>query len=164
MVKGEHIQLIDHLHIARLARQAEAEPRKRAHLLFHDGPDDQVQRLLIVLQPGSYVRPHHHSQQWEMLVLQQGRGKLLSFSDGGYLLDRLETSTSSPIVQIPLGAWHGFLVLEPDTAVIEIKPGPYRPNEFAQWAPEEGDASALRFVEWANSTELGRRWRPMLAD
>jgi cupin fold WbuC family metalloprotein len=164
MVKDEHIELIDHLLIGRLARQAETEPRKRAHLLFHDGPDDQVQRLLIVLQPGSYVRPHHHSQQWEMLVLQQGRGKLLSFSDGGDLLDRFEMSTSSPIVQIPIGAWHGLLVLERDTAITEIKPGPYRPNEFAQWAPEEGDASVPKFVEWAMSTELGARWRPMLSD
>ena len=164
MVKGERIELIDHRQIARLARQAATEPRKRAHLLLHDGPDDAVQRLLIVLQPGSYVRPHHHSRQWEMLVLQQGRGKLLSFSDGGHLLDRLEMSISSPIVQIPIGAWHGFLVLEPDTAVTEIKPGPYRPNEFAQWAPEEGDASAPEFVAWAMSTELGQRWRLMLAD
>ena len=62
--------------------------RRRAHLLLHEGPQDQVQRLMIMLQPGSYVRPHHHSQQWEMLVLQQGCGDVLMFDEVGILLDQ----------------------------------------------------------------------------
>jgi cupin fold WbuC family metalloprotein len=153
------IQLIDHHMIADLASQAANSPRKRAHLLLHDGHDDQVQRLLIVLQPGSYVRPHHHSQQWEALVALQGRGHLLSFTENGRLLDRLEMSSSSPVAQIPIGAWHGFFVIEPNTAVMEIKPGPYRPNEFAEWAPPEGDAKVAGFQEWLASAESGKAWR-----
>jgi cupin fold WbuC family metalloprotein len=158
MKKSERIQLIDSGQIDQLARRAETEPRRRSHLLLHDGPHDQVQRLLIVLQPASYVRPHHHSQQWEMLVLQQGRGNLLSFSEDGRLLARFEMSSGAPIAQIPVGAWHGFLVLAPDTAVMEIKPGPYRPNEFADWAPAEGDVRAAGFVEWTTNAPLGTRW------
>jgi len=38
------------------------------------------------------------------------------------------------------------------TTVLEVKPGPYRPNEFAEWSPEEGDAASGRFVRWG---ELG---------
>jgi cupin fold WbuC family metalloprotein len=71
MLKAPRIQVVDHKQIEELASQAKALPRKRAHLLLHHGPADPVQRLMIVLQPNSYVRPHHHSQQWEMLVLQQ---------------------------------------------------------------------------------------------
>jgi cupin fold WbuC family metalloprotein len=149
-------QLVDHHAIMDLARKAADSPRKRAHLLLHAGHDDQVQRLLIVLQPGSYVRPHLHSQQWEMLVALQGRGQLLIFGEAGHLLDRVEMSSASPVVQIPIGAWHGFLVLEPDTAVMEIKPGPYRPNEFAEWAPPEGDAKVAAFLEWLASAELAK--------
>jgi dTDP-4-dehydrorhamnose 3,5-epimerase-like enzyme len=40
-------------------------------------------------------------------------------------------NAGAPIAQIPIGAWHGFVVLEPNTTVMEIKSGPYRPNEFA---------------------------------
>jgi cupin fold WbuC family metalloprotein len=105
-----------------LAAQATAGPRKRAHLLLHDGPADPVQRLMIVLQPNSYVRPHYHSRQWEMLVLQQGRGSLLIFDSSARLADRIELSPTAPVVQIPVGLWHGFVVLERNTAVLEVKP------------------------------------------
>jgi cupin fold WbuC family metalloprotein len=156
------IHLVDAGEITRMAREAASSPRRRAHLLLHAGHQDQVQRLLIVLQPGSYVRPHHHSQQWEMLVLQQGRGMLLHFSAEGHLLTRHEMSTAAPVAQIPIGVWHGFIVLDQDTAVMEIKPGPYRANEFAEWAPREGDARAAAFIDWAESATLGARWNEPL--
>jgi len=158
MLDAHHVQIVDQDQIAELATRAGAAPRKRTHLLLHEGPADPVQRLMIVLQPNTYVRPHHHSRQWEMLVLQQGRGNLLIFDGDARLMDRIELSPSSSVVQIPIGVWHGFVVLEANTVVLEIKPGPYRPNEFADWAPEEGDASASRFVEWATNAAAGERW------
>jgi cupin fold WbuC family metalloprotein len=132
--------------IAGMALEAAKNERKRVHLLLHSGHDDQVQRLLIVMQPGTYVRPHHHSLQWEMLILLKGGGELLEFSEDGKLLSRIEMSADAPVAQIPVGAWHGFVVREPDTAVMEVKPGPYRPNEFADWAPAEGDARVPEFM------------------
>jgi cupin fold WbuC family metalloprotein len=152
------IQIVDQPTISRLALEAEQSTRKRSHLLLHSGPNDQVQRLLIVLQPGSYVRPHHHSEQWEVLILLRGRGQLLQFSRNGELLCRSEMSVAAPVVQIPTGAWHGFVVLERDTAVMEIKPGPYRPNEFAHWTAPEGDAKVSRFLDWIASARVGDAW------
>jgi cupin fold WbuC family metalloprotein len=157
-MQRDRIQSVNARRLAELAREASVAPRRRAHLLLHQGPDDQVQRLIIMLQPGSYVRPHHHSQQWEMLVLQQGCGDVLMFDEVGILLDRTELSQRAPVVQIPVGLWHGFVVREPDTAVMEIKPGPYRANEFAVWAPEEGDAKAARFVAWVAGAKIGTVW------
>jgi cupin fold WbuC family metalloprotein len=158
MLKAHNVQIIDHRQIAELATRARAVPRKRAHLLLHEGPADPVQRLIILLQPSTYVRPHHHSRQWEMLVLQQGRGNLLIFDGDARLMDRIELNPRSSVVQIPIGVWHGFVVLERNTAVLEIKPGPYVPNEFADWAPEEGDATATRFVKWITNAAPGERW------
>jgi cupin fold WbuC family metalloprotein len=158
MSEPHRVQVIDRSQIEGLAMQATAVPRKRAHLLLHDGPADPVQRLLIALQPNSYVRPHHHSRQWEMLILQQGRGALLIFDDNARLVDRIELSSSTPVVQIPIGTWHGFVVLKKNTVVIEIKPGPFLANEFAQWSPEEGDANGRTFVEWARNAALGAEW------
>ena len=132
--------------VAGMALEAAKNDRKRVHLLLHSGHDDQVQRLLIVMQPGTYVRPHHHSQQWEMLVLLRGCGELLKFSEDGALVGRIELSADAPVVEIPVGAWHDFVVREPDTAVLEVKPGPYRANEFADWAPPEGDPRVPEFM------------------
>ena len=158
LLKAHNVQTVDHRQIADLAARARTVPRKRTHLLLHEGPADPVQRLIIVLQPNTYVRPHHHSRQWEMLVLQQGRGNLLIFDSDARLTDRIELSPRSSVVQIPIGVWHGFVVLERNTVVLEIKPGPYLPNEFADWAPEEGDATASRFVQWTTNAAPGETW------
>jgi len=103
MSEPRRIQVIDRFQIEELAMQATAVPRKRAHLLLHDGPTDQVQRLLIALQPNGYVRPLHHSRQWEMLILQQGRGALLIFDDTAQLVGRMGLSSTASVIQIPIG-------------------------------------------------------------
>jgi cupin fold WbuC family metalloprotein len=158
MPELEQVRIVARSQISDLAREAEIAPRRRTHLLLHSGPQDQVQRLMIVLQPGTYIRPHHHSEQWELVVLLQGRGDLLRFDGSGCLADRIELSTRAQVAQIPAGVWHGFVVREEDTAVLEIKPGPYRPNEFVDWAPEEGAPDASRMVEWLSGAKLGATW------
>jgi cupin fold WbuC family metalloprotein len=143
---SDGFQVVDHSTLAEMANEATRSERKRVHLLLHEGHGDQVQRLIIVTQPGTYVRPHHHPEQWEMLVLLQGRGDLLRFEANGKIASRMEMSASAPVVQIPAGMWHGFWVAEPATAIMEVKPGPYRPSEFAEWAPAEGDARFAEFL------------------
>jgi cupin fold WbuC family metalloprotein len=140
------LQTVDRTTLAEMAGEAVQSERKRVHLLLHTGHGDQVQRLIIVMQPGTYVRPHHHPEQWEMLILLQGRGELLRFGADGEIVGRSEMSASASVVQIPVGMWHGFRVIEPGTAVMEVKPGPYRPSEFAEWAPPEGDARVPDFL------------------
>lgn len=114
--------------------------------------------MLIALEPDSYVRPHVHSEQWEMLVLLRGRLDLLIFGAQAQLTQRLAMSAASPVVQIPRGTWHGG-VAQSQTLVMEVKPGPYRPNEFADWGPEEGDAASGAFVRWAKAADLGAKWQ-----
>jgi cupin fold WbuC family metalloprotein len=146
MANTNDVYSVDRAVIAEMARHAIKSERKRVHLLLHAGHGDQVQRLMIFMQPGTYVRPHHHRLQWEMLILLQGRGALLTFAAKGEIIRRLEMSAETPVVQIPAGTLHGFVVLEPDTVVMELKPGPFQPSEFADWAPPEGDPSADTFL------------------
>jgi cupin fold WbuC family metalloprotein len=146
MANINEVYSIDRAVISEMTRHATKSQRKRVHLLLHAGHSDQVQRLVIFMQPGTYVRPHHHRLQWEMLILIQGRGALLTFAEEGEIVGRLEMDAETPVVQIPAGTWHGFVVLEPDTVVMELKPGPYQPSEFANWAPPEGDATATTFL------------------
>jgi len=146
MPNPDEFQVVDGPTIAEMACAAVQAERKRVHLLLHAGHDDQVQRLIIVMQPGTYVRPHHHPEQWEMLILLHGRGELLGFGVDGKITSRSEMSASAPVAQISAGLWHGFWVIEPGTAVMEVKPGPYRPSAFADWAPPEGDARVAEFL------------------
>lgn len=151
------MQLIGASEMTELLAGSRSSPRKRSHLLLHAGHDDQVQRLLIALQPGTYVRPHHHSEQWEMLVCLRGAIGLLSFDADGRLAGRSRLDAAAPVVQIPMGDWHGAVCLEPDTVVMEVKPGPYRPNEFAPWTADEGSPAAAALLQWLETGDIGTR-------
>ena len=159
MTHSEGPQHITQPQLEQLADAAAASARRRSHILLHADHQDQVQRLLIALEPDSYVRPHLHSDQWEMIVLLRGRLDLLIFGQKAELTQRLAMSTASPVVQISRGIWHGGVALDSQTLVMEVKPGPYRLNEFAAWGPEEGDAASGEFVRWTKEASLGAKWQ-----
>jgi cupin fold WbuC family metalloprotein len=94
-----------------------------------------------------------------MVVLLRGRLDFLIFSAQAELVQRLSMSVASPVVQIARGTWHSGVALQSETLVLEVKPGPYRPNEFAEWAPEEGHAASSAFVRWATAASLGNEWQ-----
>lgn len=153
------VRLIENARLRGLTDEAARAPRQRTHLLLHAGPDDQVQRLLIAAQPDTYVRPHQHTQQWEMLILQSGCVDILIYDETGAVRERHTLDANAPIVEIAVSAWHSCLIRSPNTVVMEVKPGPFRPNEFAAWAPEEGNDRAGEFLSWTKSAKIGDRWR-----
>jgi cupin fold WbuC family metalloprotein len=153
------LQLVDAAQVRDLTEKAAAAPRKRSHLLLHSGPDDLVQRLIVAAQPGTYFRPHQHSRQWEMLILQQGSFDVLTFDRNGNVQNRTALNKMASIWQTAASQWHTFIVHDPDTVIVEVKPGPYHPNEFADWAPEEGHEQAEEFLLWAVSAKLGEQWQ-----
>ncbi len=117
--------------------------RKRAHLNLHDNENANVQRLLMAMEPETYIAPHRHIEphKWEMLVLLTGEMDLLIFDDDGQLLSRTPMSlTSTRIVQLPAKTWHTFVAKHAGTLALEIKEGPYiakTDKDFAPWAPLE---------------------------
>ena len=119
-----------------------------------------MQRLAIALYRGTYVRPHVHSAQWEMLILLRGAADVLFFTPAGELMGRTTLAQDRVgVIQIPQGQVHGAVALQDDTAVIEVKPGPYRANEYMNWAPAEGFGGYRRVPELVG----GRRDRHKLA-
>jgi cupin fold WbuC family metalloprotein len=119
-----------------------------------------VQRLAIALYRGTYVRPHVHSAQWEMLILLRGAADVLFFTPAGELMGRTTLAQDRVgVIQIPQGQVHGAVALRDYTAVIEVKPGPYRANEYMNWAPAEGSADTGAFLNWLADAATGTSWR-----
>lgn len=157
--ESDPADLVDASRIAALCEAAQVSPRGRAHLLLHAGHDDQVQRLLIALDPGTYVRAHKHSEQWEMLILLRGQVDILLLSGHGELQRRITLDAEAPVIQIPKLQCHCAISLRPGSLVMEVKPGPFRANEFMDWAPEEGSLDAGAFLTWASAAAVGQAWR-----
>ena len=96
------LHTVDAGQLKTLIAEARASARRRSHLLLHAGHDDQVQRLVIAAEPGTYIRPHHHSEQWEMLILLRGVLDVLIFDGQGAVRERQRLDASAPVAQITM--------------------------------------------------------------
>ena len=127
--------------------------RRRMVLPIHRRQDALVQRLINFVQPETYIRPHLHPREHavETIFLYQGSLEFIVFKDDGTIDAhyRLKAGSSSPMIDIEPNIWHSFLVLEPDTIVMETKRGPYDSQldkSFAEWAPEEGSSGVPAYM------------------
>lgn len=141
--------------------QASASDRQRAHLNTHETLDAAVQRLFIATEPGTYIRPHRHSEahKWEFFVLLIGAIDLLIFDADGIIVERTPMSTATArAVEVRPATWHSYVCREPGTVALEVKQGPYIPTpdeDFAPWSPAEKSATAPEYLEWMRSAAVG---------
>ncbi len=113
-----------------------------------------VQRLLNIMQPGSYVQPHRHPrpQAAELAYVIQGAMQVWIFDDAGAVTESriCRAGTAESLVDLEPDIWHSFAALEPDTVILEIKGGPYdkaQDKVFAPWAPNENEPAASAYLQ-----------------
>jgi cupin fold WbuC family metalloprotein len=140
------------LESARVASRA--HPRRRIMVQIQRSEAATVQRLLNVMQPGSYVRPHQHPrpQAIELVQVMQGAAVLCIFDANGNVTAKreLRAGTETSLADMEPGVWHTFFAIEPDTVVLEIKGGPYDAKLdkiWPAWAPEDSAPEASLYLE-----------------
>ena len=141
--------------VAQKCRDAAANPRRREIHRFNSDDAARLHRMINALQPGTYVRPHRHltPPKDEAFVALTGQMGFICFKDDGSF-DRedcavLDAAAGSYSVDVPAGSWHCIMALVPDTAVFEVKVGPYNPvsdKDFALYAPADDDPAALDYL------------------
>lgn len=156
------MKIIDAATVAAMSADAAQAPRRRTHATLHDELSDPIQRVVIALQPGTYVRPHRHAAHvWELFAVLEGALAVLIFSADGRVEQRVELHAGGArMVQVPPGMWHSIVCLAPDTLAFEVKPGPYRAlsdKDFAAWAPAETEAGAAEMERWLAAARTGDR-------
>src|SRR5574344_2999522 len=109
-----------------LTEQAKASPRLRMNLDLRNSADDQSQRMLNAIEPGSPLPIHRHMKSSETVVCLRGR-LVEEFYDEleRTCTDRIELSPNGPVValNIPAGQWHTVQALESGTGILERKEG-----------------------------------------
>lgn len=156
------IKLIDHVLMAGLVESARQAPRRRVHRNFH--PDDvyPAHRLMIAIEPDSYVPPHRHlspAKDETLLILRGSLGVMFFEPDGTVERKGLLRAGGEVLgVDIPHGVFHTVFALEPGTVIFEAKAGPYVPitaDERATWAPFEGSTEAQAYLASLRDMCLG---------
>lgn len=113
-----------------LTAQAKASPRLRMNLDLRNSSEDQSQRMLNAIEPGSPLPIHRHQKTSETVVCLRGR-LVEEFYDEleRICTERIELSPGGPVValNIPAGQWHTVQALESGTVIMEVKDGAYEP-------------------------------------
>ena len=114
-----------------LTEQAKASPRLRMNMDLRNSAEDQSQRMLNAIEPGSPLPIHRHQKTSETVVCLRGR-LVWEFYDEleRICTERIELSPNGPIValNVPQGQWHTVKALESGSVIIESKDGPYEPQ------------------------------------
>lgn len=121
---------IDKALLDSLTEQAKASPRLRMNYDLRNSAEDQSQRMLNAIEPGSVVPIHRHRKTSETVVVLRGRiveefyGELERICSATY-----EVSEGGPVcaLNIPAGQWHTLRSLESGTVILEVKDGAYEP-------------------------------------
>ena len=100
------------------------------NLDLRNSADDQSQRMLNAIEPGSPLPIHRHRHTSETVVCLRGR-LVWEFYDEleRICTETIELSPNGQVValNIPAGQWHTVRALESGSVILEMKEGAYEP-------------------------------------
>ena len=112
--------------LGKLFEQAVVNPRLRQNLDLRTSTNDNSQRMLNALLPGTVVPIHRHPQSTENVFLLCGKIVEVICDENGNEIERihLDPTIGNYGCVVPQGAWHTVEVLEP-SVIYEAKDGKY---------------------------------------
>ena len=110
-----------------LTAQAKASPRLRVNLDLRNSPEDQSQRMLNAIEPGTVLPIHRHRTTSETVVCLRGHFEEYFYDENGRLTDTIDMVPGGTLINIPAGQWHNLKSLESGTVLLECKDGPWEP-------------------------------------
>ena len=112
-----------------LSSQAKASPRLRMNYDLRNSENDNSQRMLNALEPGTVMPIHRHRETSETVVIVRGSLVERFYDEEGNITEEvlMVPGGENPVVQVEKGRWHSLECLESGTVLFESKDGKYEP-------------------------------------
>ena len=110
-----------------LTELAKASPRLRMNYDLRDTSDDESQRMLNAIEPGTVMHIHRHHGSSETVLCVRGHFQENLYDENGVLIETIDMVPGGAIVNVPAGQWHNLVSLESGTVLFEAKNGKYEP-------------------------------------
>ena len=149
--------------VALVKQKGTTNARKRARLCAHPGPDDKLHEMLILLDRGTYIRPHRHGGKAESFHIIEGELDVVIFHDDGSIREVVRmgpySSGKAFYYRIMDPCYHSVLIHTPYALFHETTNGPFNrgDTEFAPWSPAEGEPGVAAFVEKIRAATASRQ-------
>jgi len=118
---------IDKTLLDNLSAQAKESPRLRVVYDLRTTPEDNSQRLLNAMEPGTVLPIHRHRGSTETVVILKGKLRQNFYDENGQLVETLviEPGTECVGFSVEVGRWHNSECLESGTVILECKDEKY---------------------------------------
>ena len=110
-----------------LTASAKASPRLRMNYDLRDTSEDESQRMLNAIEPGTVMPIHRHKSSSETVICVRGHFEEYLYDENGQLVETIDMVPGGAIVNFEAGRWHSLRSLESGTVLFEAKNGAYRP-------------------------------------
>jgi len=113
-----------------LSEQAKASPRLRMNMDLRNSEEDNSQRMLNAIEPGSVMKIHRHQNTSETVVCLRGKVVEEFYDDLERICtDSIELSPNGKVVAVNVtaGQWHRLRAVESGSVVLSVKDGKYEP-------------------------------------
>lgn len=117
--------LIDDKLLDELSAQAKASPRLRMAFDLRNNPEEDSQRMLNAIEPGTEIPIHRHFDSNETVFCVRGHFQECLYDNDGNLEQVIDMLPGGNIVNVPAGQWHNLKSLESGTILAEAKHGKY---------------------------------------
>ena len=123
--------IIDKKILDELTAKAKENPRLRCNLDMRNSVDDQSQRMLNALEPGTVMPIHRHVASSETVIILRGRIRWMFYDEQGRITESTELWSDGDVrmLNVEKGRWHSLECLESGSVLFESKDGPYHPLE-----------------------------------
>ena len=120
---------IDQTILDQLTAAAKASPRLRMNMDLRNSADDQSQRMLNALEPGTVLPIHRHRASSETVAILRGKICWHFYDDGGRKIESVVLDACGDLrcLNVEKGRWHSLECLESGSVLLECKDGAYAP-------------------------------------
>ena len=115
--------IIDKKLLDELSTQAKASPRLRMNYDLRNTPEDNSQRMLNAIEPGTEMPIHRHRNSSETCICVRCNFFEYFYDSNGNLTDSIYMLPGGTILNIEKGRWHSLKSLESGTVLLEAKDG-----------------------------------------
>ena len=131
------MMIIDRHILDALTARARVSPRLRMNLDLRNSTEDQSQRMLNAIEPGTRMPVHRHRTTSETVVCLRGHFEEYFYDEFGVLTEVVDMRPGGTLLNIPAGRWHSLRSLESGTVLLECKDGAWTPLEQEDVLREE---------------------------
>ena len=121
--------VVDKKILDELTAKAKENPRLRCNLDMRNSANDQSQRMLNALEPGTVMPIHRHLASSETVVIIRGRIRWLFYDEQGRITESTELWSNGDVrmLNVGKGRWYSLECLESGSVLFESKDGAYQP-------------------------------------